>query len=70
MCYIEHSLLYDTLGEDGGLEYVEIKSSILLENVFELGQDLQRHTQLVLDITVIRVRERPGLRVLSQNTSP
>jgi hypothetical protein len=29
---IEHNLLCDTIGEDGGLGDVEVKSSILLEN--------------------------------------
>jgi hypothetical protein len=31
--YIERSLLRDALGEDGGLRDVEVKSSILLEDV-------------------------------------
>ncbi len=56
MRYIERSLLRDALGEDGGLGDVEVKSSILLEDVLELRQDLQVHAQRGLDITVIRVR--------------
>jgi hypothetical protein len=51
--YIEHSLLRDALGEDGGLGDVEVKSSILLEDVLELSHDLQGHSQIGLHITVL-----------------
>jgi hypothetical protein len=37
---IKHSLLRNTLGEDGGLVDVEVKYNILLEDMFELNQDL------------------------------
>jgi hypothetical protein len=37
---IERSLLRDALGEDGGLGDVEVKSSMLLEDMLELSQDL------------------------------
>jgi hypothetical protein len=37
---IERSLLRGALGEDGGLGDVEVKSSILLEDVHKLSQDL------------------------------
>jgi hypothetical protein len=67
--YIERSLLRDAIGEDGSLGDVEVKSSILLEDVLELSQDLQRHAQLGLDVTIIGIHNRPGLRVFSKNTS-
>jgi hypothetical protein len=41
--YIEHSLLCDSLGEDGSLGDVEVKSIILLEDFLELIQDLKYH---------------------------
>jgi hypothetical protein len=33
--WIKHSLLRNVLGEDGGLGDVEVKSSILIEDMFE-----------------------------------
>jgi hypothetical protein len=60
----------DALGEDGCFGGVKLQASILLEDMLELSQDLKRHAQLGLDVTVIRVRNRPGLLELCENTSP
>ena len=67
--HIERSLLCDTLGEDGGLGDIKFKSRILLEDVVELRQDPKSNTHFGLDVTVIRISKRPGLRVLCKNTS-
>ncbi len=61
--YIEHSLLCDSLGEDGNLRDVEVKSTILLEDFLELIQDLKYHVQLGLNVSVIHTRTRPDLWV-------
>ena len=68
--HIKGSLVGDALGEDGGLGDVKLQASILLEDMLELSQDLKRHAQLGLDVTIIRVRNRPGLLELCENTSP
>jgi hypothetical protein len=69
--YIEHSLLSDSLGKDGGLGDVEVdvegKFSILLEDVLEFSQDLQCHIHPNLYVTIISISKRPDLRVLSEN---
>ena len=62
--YIERSLLRDALGEDGSLGDVEVKSSILLEDVLEASQDLKRHAHLGFYVTIISISRRSGLRVL------
>jgi len=64
---IKGSLLGDALGEDGGLGDVKLQASILLEDMPELSQ---YHSQLGLAVTIIRVRNRPGLLQLCENTSP
>ena len=64
---IKGSLLGDALGEDGGLGDVQLQASILLEDMPELSQ---YHSQLGLAVTIIRVRNRPGLLQLCENTSP
>ena len=48
---IEGSLLGDALGEDGGLGDVKLQASIFL-------------SQLGLDVTIIRISNRPGLMEL------
>jgi hypothetical protein len=58
---IKGSLLGDALGEDGGLGDVKLQASILFEDMLELSQDLKRHSQLGLDVSIIRIRDRPGL---------
>ena len=67
---IKRSLLGDTLGEDGGLGDVKFKSSILLQDVLELRQDLHRHTQPSFDVTIISISKRLGHQELCENTSP
>ncbi len=67
---IESSLLGDALGEDGGLGDVKLQASIFLKDTLYLSQDLKRHAQLGLDVTIIGIRNRPGLRELCENTSP
>ena len=68
--HIQHSLLSDALGEDGSLGDVEVKSSILLEDVLEVSQDLKRHAHLGFYVTIISISKRSGLRVLCERTSP
>jgi hypothetical protein len=36
-------LLTDSLGKDGSLGHVEVKSGILLEDVLEISQDVECH---------------------------
>ena len=48
---IQGSLLGDALGEDGGLGDVKLQASIFL-------------SQLGLDVTIIRISNRPGLMEL------
>ena len=67
--YIQCSMLRDALGEDAGLGDVEVKSSILLEDVPDVSKDLQRHKHPSFYVT-IRISKRPGLRVLGENMSP
>ncbi len=68
--HIEGSLVGDALGEDGGLGDVKLQASILLEDMLELSQDLKRHAQLGLNVTIMRVCDCPGLLELCENTSP
>ena len=67
---IEGSLLGDALGEDGGLGDVKLQASILLKDMLELRQDLKRHAQVTLDVSVVGINNRPGLLQLCENTSP
>jgi hypothetical protein len=41
--YITRKLLAGALGKDGGLGHVEVKPGILLEDVLEISQDLERN---------------------------
>ncbi len=43
LCATSNAALRDALGEDGILRDVEVKYSILLEDLLELSQDLKRH---------------------------
>jgi hypothetical protein len=67
---IKRRLLADALGKDGCLRYVGVKPSIFLEDVLEISQDFEHHAHLGFDVTVISIRERPGLWVLCKRTSP
>ena len=68
--HIKDSLVSDSLGEDGGLGDVDLQTNICLEDILEVSQDLKSHVQLVLNVTIIRVRNRPSLLELGENTSP
>jgi hypothetical protein len=57
--HIEGSLVGDALGEDGGLGDVKLQASILLEDMLELSQDLKRHAQVGLNVSIIRVCDCP-----------
>jgi hypothetical protein len=48
LLHITVSLVGDDLVEDEGLGDVDLQGSILLEDMFELNQDLKRHAHLVL----------------------
>ena len=48
LIHITVSLVGDVFVEDGGLGDVDLQGSILLEDMFELSQDLKRHAHLVL----------------------
>eukprot|EP00001_Collodictyon_triciliatum_P046946 08409_1 len=66
--HVKGSLLGDALGEDGGLVDVKLQASIFLKDAL-LRQDLQRHAEFGLNVTIIRVRNRPSPWKL-ENTSP
>ena len=61
---IKQSVLGDTLEEGGGLGDVQLQTSIILEDTFELRENLKHHTQLVLDVSIIGIRNRPVLGIL------
>jgi hypothetical protein len=48
LLHITVSLVGDDLVEDEGLGDVDLQGIILLEDMFELNQDLKRHAHLVL----------------------
>ena len=51
--------LADALGKDGGLGHVEVKPGILLEDVLEISQDLERHAHhLGVDVPIVSKSKR------------
>ena len=41
--HIKSSFLAEAVGEEGCFGHVEVKSSVLVESVLEISQDLKRH---------------------------
>ena len=62
LCVTSNTTDSDTFGEDGGLGDVKFKSSILLEGVIMLRQDLKCHTHLSFYVTIVNItlRKAPG----------
>ena len=58
--HITGSLLGDALGEDRGLANMKLQVSIFLEDAFQLSQDLKRHAEFDLNVTIIRVHNLPS----------
>jgi hypothetical protein len=57
--HITGSLSADALGKDGGLRHVEFKPGILLEDVLEISQDLERRAHhLGFDVPIVSKSKR------------
>ena len=50
----------NTLDEDVGLELIEVKTSILVKYMLELGENLKGIAQLSINVAVVGISERAG----------
>ncbi len=48
------------LGKHGGLRHVEVKPSILRENVLDISQDLSASAHLAFDVPIVKISKRPA----------
>jgi hypothetical protein len=65
----KRSLLRVAVGQDGRLGDIKVKSSILLQDVLQVSQNLKRYTELSINVSIVSISKRPGQRVLCERTS-